>query len=197
MSATNRPFDTACDIEPASSGWIAGWSTGKMKCVNSATPGPMKMNQARNPANGTPLYRPSAVRAYSVGPTNANTIRNDRSVQLMSNSRLIAGPNAVTYSSIMWPSSAATVSRNPGRITSASSGRLRYVLIHSTSATTLDPPTITTGGSPMRRYPAVIATAANSTAASTLKTCTRFGVSIRLPLAGQRLLTMIMYVNGC
>src|SRR6266516_1476115 len=167
-----------------------------MKCVNSATPGPMKMNQARNPATGTRRYRPRAVSAYSVGPTNANTMRNDRAVQLISNSRLMAGPNPVRYSSIMWTSSAATVRRNPGRMISGSSGRRRYVRIHITSATRLDPPTITTGGTPMRRYPAVIATATNSTAASTLKICTRFDVSIE-PLVGQRLLTMFVYVNGC
>ncbi len=163
-----------------------------MKCVNSATPGPMKMNQARNPATGTRRYRPRAVSAYSVGPTNANTMRNDRSVQLISNSRLMAGPNPVRYSSIMWTSSAATVRRNPGRMISGSSGRRRYVRIHITSATRLDPPTITSGGTPMRRYPAVIATATNSTAAITLRTCTRFDVSIRSPVAGQRLLTMFV-----
>src|SRR6266704_3050445 len=168
-----------------------------MKCVNSATPGPMKMNQARKPATGTRRYRPSAVRAYSVGPTNANTMRNDRSVQLISNSRLMAGPNPVRYSSIMWTSSAATVRRNPGRMIAGSSGRRRYVRIHITSATRLDPPTITTGGTPMRRYPAVIATATNSTAAITLRTRARFGVSIPSPLVGQRLLTMFVYVNGC
>lgn len=31
-------------------GLMAGFNSGKMKCVNSATPGPMKMNQARKPA---------------------------------------------------------------------------------------------------------------------------------------------------
>jgi len=60
-------------------------------------------------------------------------------------------PNPVTYSSIMWTSSAATVSRNPGRMISGSSGLRRYVLIHMTRATRLDPPTMTTGGSPIRR----------------------------------------------
>src|SRR6266581_8865735 len=124
-------------------------------------------------------------------------MRNDRSVQLISNSRLMAGPNPVRYSSIMWTSSAATVRRNPGRMISGSSGRRRYVRIHITSATRLDPPTITTGGTPMRRYPAVIATATNSTAAITLRTRARFGVSIPSPLVGQRLLTIIVYVNGC
>jgi len=43
-------------------------------------------------------------------------MRNDRSVQLISKSRLMAGPNPVRYSSIMWTSNAATVSRNPGRM---------------------------------------------------------------------------------
>src|SRR5213596_3512961 len=105
-----------------------------------------------------------------VGPTNANTMRNDRSVQLISNSRLMAGPNPVRYSSIMWTSSAATVSRNPGRMISGSSGLRRYVLVHMTRATRLDPPTIMTGGSPMRRYPAAMATVTNSAAAITLRT---------------------------
>src|SRR6266446_1612308 len=57
MSATKRPFDTAWDIEPASWGWIAGLRMGKMKCVNSATPGPMKMNQARNLLDHVDLQR--------------------------------------------------------------------------------------------------------------------------------------------
>src|SRR5437016_10186275 len=35
----------------------------------------------------------------------------------------------------------------------------------------------------------------NSTAAITLRTCTRFDASIQ-PLVGQRLLTMFVYVNG-
>src|SRR3989442_8598871 len=42
-----------------------------------------------------------------------------------------------------------------------------------------------------------MATVTNSTAAITLKTRTRFGVSIESHLAGQRLLTIIVYVNGC
>src|SRR6266849_7180751 len=41
-----------------------------------------------------------------------------------------------------------------------------------------------------------MATMTNITAAITLKTCTRFDVSIE-PLVGQRLLTMFVYVNGC
>ena len=52
-------------------------------------------------------------------------MRKDRSVQLMSNSRLMAGPKPVRYSSIMWISSAATVSRKSGRITSGAGGRFR------------------------------------------------------------------------
>src|SRR2546428_11842176 len=42
-----------------------------------------------------------------------------------------------------------------------------------------------------------MATVTNSTAAMTLKTRTRFGVAIELPLVGQRLWTIIVYVNGC
>src|SRR2546426_1353342 len=53
MSATKPPFDTACDIDPASWGSIAGLRMGKMKCVNSATRGPMKMNQQRDEARST------------------------------------------------------------------------------------------------------------------------------------------------
>jgi hypothetical protein len=34
-------------------GLKAGFNSGKMKCVNSATPGPMKMNHAMKPAMGT------------------------------------------------------------------------------------------------------------------------------------------------
>src|SRR6266581_7907501 len=42
-----------------------------------------------------------------------------------------------------------------------------------------------------------MASVTNRTAAITLRTCTRFGVSIpEAPLVGQRLLTMIVYVNG-
>ena len=52
MSATYRPLETACDNAPLTSGWMAGLSSGKMKWVNSATPGPMKMNQATKPASG-------------------------------------------------------------------------------------------------------------------------------------------------
>src|SRR6266550_776246 len=76
-------------------------------------------------------------------------MRNDRSVQLISNNRLMAGPNPVRYSSIMWTSSAATVKRNHGRMIAGSSGLRRYVLIHRTSATRLDPPTMTTAGAPV------------------------------------------------
>src|SRR6266705_5221975 len=43
-----------------------------------------------------------------------------------------------------------------------------------------------------------MASVTNRTAAITLRTCTRFGVSIpEAPLVEQRLLTMIVCVNGC
>ena len=58
MSATNRPFETAWEIVSGSSGWIAGWRSGKMKWVNSATPGPMKMNHARKPGERHPVEQP-------------------------------------------------------------------------------------------------------------------------------------------
>src|SRR6266576_4025033 len=55
-------------------------------------------------------------------------------------------------------------------------GWRRYVLDHITRATRPDPPTITTGGRPMRAYPTDIATATNRIAAVTLRTCVRLVV---------------------
>ena len=72
--------------------------------------------------DGDPGNSPSAVSEYSTGPMKANTIRNERSGQLMSNRRLIAGPKPVRYSSAMCASSAATVSRNGGRMISGATG---------------------------------------------------------------------------
>jgi hypothetical protein len=43
-------------------GSSAGAISGKMKCVNSAIPGPMKMNQATKAASGTRSRSPIAVR---------------------------------------------------------------------------------------------------------------------------------------
>src|SRR5213594_3856034 len=50
-------------------------------------------------------------------------------------------------------------------------GWRRYVLDHITRAARPDPPTISTGGRPMRAYPTDIATATNRIAAVTLRTC--------------------------
>src|SRR5262245_41814343 len=55
MLFTTWPFDTCVVIAAVNIGFSAGLRSGKMKCVNSATPGPMKMNQAINPAIGTRL----------------------------------------------------------------------------------------------------------------------------------------------
>jgi hypothetical protein len=46
------------------------------------------------------------------------------------------------------------------------------------SAITLEPPTITTGGSPMLRYPAIIAVRAKAAAANTLRIRVCLGVSM-------------------
>jgi hypothetical protein len=53
---------------------------------------------------------------------NAKTSRNPLSVHGILNNLLIAGPNFVRYSSVMWTSSAATVRRNTGKMISGTVG---------------------------------------------------------------------------
>ena len=55
-------FETVAVIAVGTVGSRAGFSSGKMKCVNSAIPGPMKINQATNAARGMRSNKPMAVR---------------------------------------------------------------------------------------------------------------------------------------